>query len=178
MEEKKENPQQKEEAPQKDKTPTSSEEKLKTEVADLTDTLKRVQADFINYKTRSEKEMMLCRSYAEEAVIKDMLPILDSFELALKVKDKKEDFIKGMELIFAQLTSMLQARGLTGIKAVGQKFDPYRHEVMMKERSEKESETILEEFQKGYMYKDHVLRHSKVKIAEESQDDNKEDSSE
>ncbi len=142
------------------------EEKEK-EIEDLTDTLKRVQAEFINYKNRAEKEMDQCRSYSTEDLVKKLLPLLDSFKLALKSDRKnREDFEKGIELIFAQFYNILKQEGLKPIDALGKKFDPYMHEVLLKEKSNKESETILEELQKGYMFKDKVIRHTKVKISE------------
>jgi len=94
-----------------------------------------------------------------------MLPVLDSFEIALKNTSDKDKFIEGMKIVYAQLHSMLEAEGLKPIKATGEKFDPYKHDVLMKEESDKPEETILEEFQKGYMINDKVLRHSKVKIS-------------
>jgi molecular chaperone GrpE len=94
-----------------------------------------------------------------------MLPVLDSFEIALKNTTDKEKFIEGIKIIYAQLYSVLEAEGLKPIKATGEKFDPYKHEVLMKQESDKPEGTILEEFQKGYTMNDKVLRHSKVKIS-------------
>ena len=94
-----------------------------------------------------------------------MLPVLDSFELALKNTEDKEKFLAGVKILFAQFYSALQSQGLKPIKTKDEKFDPFRHEVLMKEASDKPDETILEEFQKGYMLNEKVLRHSKVKIS-------------
>lgn len=134
-------------------------------IEELTDTLKRLQAEFENYKKWNVKEKTEFAKYANADMIEKMLPVLDSFEIALKNTHEKEKFIEGMKMIYAQLHSMLESEGLKPIKAVGEKFDPYRHEVLMKEASDKPEETILEEFQKGYMLNDKVLRHSKVKIS-------------
>ena len=139
------------------------EEKTK-DIDELTDTLKRLQAEFENYKKWNAKEKTEFVRYAHANVIAEMLPVLDSFEIALKNTSDKEKFIEGMKMIYAQFHSTLEAEGLRQINAVGEKFDPYRHEVLMKEESEKEEGTILEEFQKGYMLNDKVLRFSKVKI--------------
>ena len=134
-------------------------------IEELTDTLKRLQAEFENYKKRIDKEKTEFVKYSNADVIEKMLPVLDSFEIALKNTSDKEKFVEGIKMIYAQLHSMLEAEGLRPIKAVGEKFDPYRHEVLMKEESDKPEGTILEEFQKGYMLNDKVLRHSKVKIS-------------
>ncbi len=132
---------------------------------ELTDTLKRLQAEFENYKKRVEKEKMEFVKYAHAEVIASMLPVLDSFEIALKNTIDKEKFVEGMKIVYAQLHSLLEAEGLSPIKSVGENFDPYKHEVLMKEESDKPDGTILEEFQKGYMLNDKVLRFSKVKIS-------------
>ena len=136
-----------------------------TKIEELIDTLKRLQAEFENYKKRNDKERIEFATYAHADLIAKLLPIMDTFEIAFKSSADKEKFIEGMKMIYAQLASALESDGLRPIKAVGEKFDPYRHEVLMKEKSEKEDDTILEEFQKGYMFRDKVLRFSKVKIS-------------
>ena len=134
-------------------------------IEELTDTLKRLQAEFENYKKRIDKEKEEFAKYAGALTIGKMLPVLDSFEIALKNTSDREKFVEGMKMIYAQFHSVLEAEGVRPIKAAGEKFDPYRHEVLMKEESDKPEDTILEEFQKGYMLNDRVLRHSKVKIS-------------
>ena len=140
------------------------EEKNKT-IEELTDTLKRLQAEFENYKKRSEKDRIEFTKFAGARSVEKLLPVLDSFEMALKHTNEPQKFINGMKLIYAQLHSALEAEGLRAIKTEGEKFDPYKHEVLMKEESDKPEGTILEEFQKGYMLNDKVLRFSKVKIS-------------
>ena len=140
------------------------EEKQRT-IEELTDTLKRLQAEFENYKKRVEKEKIEFVKFAHAGVVAQMLPVLDSFEIALKNTTDKEKFVEGIKIIYAQIYSALEAEGLKPIKAVDEKFDPYKHEVLMKAESEKPDDTILEEFQKGYMLNDKVLRHSKVKVS-------------
>jgi molecular chaperone GrpE len=132
-------------------------------IRELTELLQRVQADFDNYKKAVEKEKSESIKYATEKLIVKLLPVLDSFELALKSTADKEKFVKGVELIFSQLYSILEQEGLQPIKALGQHFDPYKHEVLMQEKSEKD-EVVLEELQKGYTLNGKVIRHSKVKI--------------
>ncbi len=134
-------------------------------IEELTDTLKRLQAEFENYKKRVDKEKSEFMKFANAEIISKMLPVFDSLELALKNTADKEKFTEGIKMIYAQLHSMLNAEGVKPIKTENQKFDAYRHEVLMKEASDKPEGTILEEFQKGYMMKDKVLRFSKVKIS-------------
>ena len=140
-------------------------EEKQQKIEELTDALKRLQAEFENYKKRIDKEKIEFVKYAHADMIAQLLPVLDSFEIALKNASDKEKFVEGIKIIYAQLYSVLKAEGLKPIKATGEKFDPYKHEVLMKQESEKPEETILEEFQKGYMLNDRVLRHSKVKIS-------------
>ena len=134
-------------------------------IEELTDTLKRLQAEFENFKKRIDREKIEFARYANAEIIAGMLPVLDSFELALKNTSDKEKFVDGIKMIYAQLYSMLESEGLKPIKSAGEKFDPYKHEVLMKEESDKPEGTILEEFQKGFLLNDKVLRFSKVKIS-------------
>jgi len=163
-EEKKEHKSEEKKIDEKENLSKQLEEKQKT-IEELTDTLKRLQAEFENYKKRIDKEKAEFVKFAHADVIAEMLPVLDSFEIALKNTNDKEKFIEGIKIIYAQFHSILEAEGLKPIKAVNEKFDPYKHEVLMKEESDKPEGTILEEFQKGYMLNDGVLRHSKVKIS-------------
>ena len=153
---------------QEEKKPEESKKQLEEKqqkIDELTDTLKRLQAEFENYKKWNAKEKAEFVKYANADVIERMLPVLDSFEIALKNTSDKEKFVEGIKIIYAQFHSVLEAEGLKPIKTAGEKFDPYRHEVLMKEESEESEETILEEFQKGYMLNDRVIRHSKVKVS-------------
>lgn len=144
-----------------EKSETSQKEKIK----ELTETLQRLQAEFENYKKRIDKEKGEFVKYSKHEVIAKILPILDSFELAIKNAKNNPNFLKGVELIFSQLYSTLESEGLRPIEALGKKFDPYKHEVLMQEASDKEEDVVLEELQKGYMLNDKVLRHSKVKVS-------------
>ena len=112
--------------------------------------------------------------FTKADLIHKLLPTIDTFEIALRNTKDKEKFVKGMEMVYAQLYSTLEAEGLRPIEALGKKIDPYLHEVMLKQKSDKEEGIILEEIQKGYMLNDKVLRHSKVKISEKVKDDKKE----
>ncbi|MBU89986.1 nucleotide exchange factor GrpE [Candidatus Woesearchaeota archaeon] len=154
----------------KDKKQSDEKEtKKKSEkevIAELTDTLQRTQAEFENYKKRVDKEKAEFVKYAKAEIIHKILPTLDTFEISLKSTKDNEKFVKGIEMAYAQLFSLLESEGLKPIESVGKKFDPYLHEVMLKEKSDKEDGIVLEELQKGYMLNDKVLRHSKVKISE------------
>jgi len=134
-------------------------------IEELTETLKRLQAEFENYKKRIEKEKLEFIQFANEELILRILPILDSFELALQNTSNSEEFVKGVKLIYTQLYSMLESLGLKKINALGEKFDPYKHEVLISENSDKEEGVVLEELQKGYLLGDKIIRHAKVKIA-------------
>ncbi|MBL7057092.1 nucleotide exchange factor GrpE [Candidatus Woesearchaeota archaeon] len=138
---------------------------LKADITELTLTLQRVQAEFENYKKRTEAECTEFKKYAETDLIKSFLPVLDNFELALQNKKAQDEFVKGMELIYSQLFESLEQRGLKVIKAEGEKFDPYKHEALLTEKSTKEPNMVLQELQKGYMVCDKVIRHTKVKVS-------------
>lgn len=145
-------------------------------IKDLTDTLQRLQAEFENYKKRIEAEKKEFVKYSKAELILRLLPVLDSFELALKNSQDLEKFKKGVELIYAQLYSVLEQEGVRPIKALGERCDPYKHEVLLKDDSDKEEDVVLEELQKGYMLHDKVLRHSKVKVSKKAEkSDRKED---
>src|SRR3989338_11569209 len=137
----------------------------KEKIVELTDDLQRLQAEFENYKKRTDKEKQEFFNYAKADLIAKLLPVLDTFEIALKNTKDHEKFAKGMEMVYAQIYSAFESSGLRQIKAVGEKFGPFRHEVLMKEECDKDEDIVLDELQKGYMLNDRVLRHSKVKIS-------------
>ena len=165
----------KEEKPETEEK-ASNKEKLngnraidKEKIEELTETLQRLQAEFENYKKRVDKEKSEFVKYAKAELMQGLLPAIDTFEIALKSTKDNEKFVKGMEMVYAQFVSALRSEGLKPIEAIGKKFDPYLHEVMLKEKSDKDEGIILEELQRGYMLNDKVLRHSKVKISEKSE---------
>jgi molecular chaperone GrpE len=133
-------------------------------IEELTETLQRLQADFENYKKQVEKQNTNFKKSCKADFICKVLPILDSFELALKNNKDEAEFKKGVELIFSQFFQTLEDFGLRPIDTNG-KFDPYKHEVLLTEESDKEPDSIIQELQKGYMMDDFVIRHSKVKVA-------------
>jgi len=152
----------------KEKEKISKEDLIKDlkedQIKDLTETLQRLQAEFENYKKRIEKEKAEFTDFCKAELIKKLLPIIDNFELALK-NEADEEFKKGVELIYAQLFEVLENEGLKPIDCSNKKFDPYCHEALIQEESDKESGTVIEELQKGYLLKDKVIRHAKVKVA-------------
>ncbi|MBS3122899.1 nucleotide exchange factor GrpE [Candidatus Woesearchaeota archaeon] len=134
-------------------------------ITELTELLQRLQAEFENYKKRVDKEKQEFCKLANAEFVSKLLPILDSFGLALKNKDQEEDFVKGVELIYSQLFDVLEKQGLRPIQALGRKFDPYSHEALLQQESDKEDNIVLEELQTGYMFNNRLVRTSKVKIS-------------
>jgi molecular chaperone GrpE len=139
--------------------PDKHEDKL----IELVDTLQHLQAEFENYKKRMEKDKELFMRYSNQQLIAQLLPILDSFDQAIKHKDNQGELVAGLELIQKQLTTLLSNYGLRRIDAVGQKFDPYKHECLIKEESDKEG-LVLEELCPGYQIGERIVRFSKVKV--------------
>lgn len=140
-----------------------------TQINELTDTLKRLQAEFENYKKRVDKDNVATIKNANTKLVISLLPVLDSFELALKNNDNENPEIakyrKGLELIYSQLYSILEGYGLRIIDTKNKKFDPFRHEVLLVKECDSSDDMILQEFQKGYFLNDTIIRHSRVMIA-------------
>ena len=139
--------------------------KKEIKVTDLTETVQRVQADFENYKKRTEKDKQDFVRYACQNIVLDLLPILDNFELALNHTKDKEEFVKGIELVYSNFIDILEKNGLKQINALSKEFDPSLHEALMQEKSKEKPGTIIEEFQKGYRINEKVIRPTKVKVA-------------
>ena len=144
-------------------------DKKDTMIEDLTDKLKRQMAEFDNFRKRTEKEKSGMYEIGAKSVIEKMLPIVDNFERGLEgvTEEQKDDpFVAGMEKIYKQIMSVLEELEVKPIEAVGQPFDPNFHNAVMHVEDESLGEnTIAEEFQKGYLYRDTVVRHSMVKVA-------------
>jgi len=136
--------------------------KTKKEI-ELIQILKQVQADFENYKKRVERDQQAMICNANKSLICELLPVLDSFELALKNCDEKE-FKSGVELIYAQFIQVLEEQGIKKMETKG-KFDPYKHEALLTEPGK--DGQILEVFQHGYMLNETIIRPAKVKVAKE-----------
>src|SRR5258706_13724861 len=151
-----------------DDSGTSETEKLKAERDALLDRLARLQAEFDNARKRAVREQQDFREFAAADVIKNFLPILDSFERALKAgrDSNSNDFRNGIELIYRQFQDALQKIGVQPIVAVGQVFDPRLHEaVEMVDTSDVPDHHVLDELQRGYKYKERLLRPAMVRVA-------------
>ena len=139
-------------------------DKKDEQIAELTDKLKRQLAEFENFRNRTDKEKSQMYAVGAKDVIEKILPVIDNFERGLKSipEDQKGGPVaSGMEMIYKQLITVLSDLGVTPIEAVGQEFDPNLHNAVMHAEDEGLGENIVaEEFQKGYKYKDTVLRHS------------------
>jgi len=142
-------------------------QKLRAERDALLDRLARLQAEFENARKRAAREQQEFRDYALADTIKTLLPILDSFERALKIESAKGSEIRnGIELIYKQLQDALLKLGLRPIPAKGEPFDPHLHEaVEMVETTDAQDHQVLEELQRGYKLKDRLLRPAMVKVA-------------
>jgi len=142
-------------------------QKLRGERDALLDRLARMQADFDNARKRATREQQEFREYASADTIKAILPILDSLERALQVSSgEKSELRSGVELIYKQLLDSLTKLGLRPIPAKGEPFDPRLHEAIeMVDTTEAEDHQILEELQRGYKFKDRLLRPAMVKVA-------------
>lgn len=144
-------------------------DKKDEQIAELTDKVKRQLAEFENFRNRTEKEKTQMYTIGAKSVIEKLLPVVDSFERGLKSipeEEKENPIASGMEMIYKQLMSALTELGVTPIEAVGNEFDPNFHNAVMHVDDEELGENIVvEELQKGYQYKDAVLRYSMVKVA-------------
>jgi len=151
-----------------DDSGASETEKLKAERDALLDRLARLQAEFDNARKRAVREQQDFREFAAADVIKNFLPILDSFDRALKAggDSNSNDFRNGIELIYRQCQDALQKIGVQPIVSVGQPFDPRVHEaVEMVDTTEVPDHHVLDELQRGYKYKDRLLRPAMVRVA-------------
>ncbi len=144
-------------------------DKRDEQIAELTDKVKRQLAEFENFRNRTEKEKSHMYAVGARDVIEKILPVVDNFERGIKSvpeEEKEGPVASGMEMIYKQLMTVLTDLGVTPIEAVGQEFDPNLHNAVMHVENEELGENIVaEEFQKGYQYKDTVLRYSMVSVA-------------
>ena len=144
-------------------------DKKDEKIEELTDRLTRQMAEFDNFRKRTEREKSQMYEIGAKDIIEKILPVIDNFErgLAAVPEESKEDpFVEGMEKIYKQIMTTLEGVGVKPIEAVGQEFNPDFHNAVMHVEDEEAGENIItEEFQKGYMYHDSVVRHSMVKVA-------------
>ena len=144
-------------------------DKKDTQIEDLTDKLRRQMAEFDNFRKRTEKEKSGMFEMGAKSVVEKLLPVVDNFErgLASVPEDQKEDpFVAGVDKVYKQLLTVFDELGVKPIEAVGQPFDPNFHNAVMHVEDDEQGENVvIEEFQKGYMYHDSVVRHRMVKVA-------------
>ena len=164
----------KEETKEKKKTEKSEKavkkkakkDKKDEKIEELNDRLMRNLAEFENFRNRSEKEKSAMFEIGAKSVVEKMLPVVDNFERGLAQAPEGDSFADGMKMIYKQLITTLDELGVKPIEAVGTEFDPNFHNAVMHVEDDEFGENIVaEELQKGYMYKENVLRHSMVKVA-------------
>ncbi len=140
--------------------------KCQAELDDTTDRLKRIMAEFENYKKRSSKERENLYGSIIADIVEKMLPVLDNLEKAVEAKTKDENYKAGVELVLKQYQDVLTSFGVKKIETVGQTFDPEIHEAVSSVQDEKYGEKeIVQEFRKGYMVGTKVIRHAMVVVA-------------
>ena len=144
-------------------------DKKDEQIEELKDKLTRQMAEFDNFRKRTEKEKSAMYEIGAKDIIEKILPVVDNFErgLGAVTEEQKEDsFVAGMEMIYKQIMTTLDSVGVKAIEAVGNEFDPdFHNAVMHVEDVEVGENIVVEEFQKGYTYRDTVVRHSMVKVA-------------
>ncbi len=153
----------------KKKEKKEKKDKKDEQIAELNDKVLRQMAEFENFRKRTEKEKAAMFEIGAKSIVEKLLPVIDNFErglAAVSEEEKNSGFAQGVEMIYKQLLSELESVGVTPIEAVGKEFNPDFHNAVMHIEDENFGENIVaEEFQKGYMYKDSVVRHSMVKVA-------------
>ena len=146
-----------------------TEEVTEEKIEELTDRVKRQMAEFDNFRKRTEKEKASMYEIGAREIIEKILPVVDNFERGLAAvpeEEKDSPFADGMTKIYKQMMTVFEEMGVKAIDAVGEEFNPdYHNAVMHVEDEEAGENVVVEEFQKGYLYKDHVVRHSMVKVA-------------
>lgn len=146
----------------------AKKDKRDEKIEELNDRLMRNLAEFENFRNRSEKEKSAMFEIGARSVIEKMLPVVDNLERGfdgLSEEEKETPFAKGIEAVYKQLMTGFEEMGVKPIEAVGQEFNPDFHNAVMHDEDDSdETNKVIEEFQKGYMYKDSVVRHSMVKV--------------
>jgi len=151
-----------------EETVSKKKDKKDEKIQELNDKLMRTMAEFDNFRKRSEKEKAQMFEIGAKDIIEKILPVLDNFERglnALSEEEKDSAFAQGIEAIYKQFVGVLEDSGVKAIEAVGKEFDPNLHNAVMHAEDDSLGENIVsDEFQKGYMYRDTVVRHSMVKV--------------
>ncbi len=143
-------------------------DKKDEKIEELNDRLVRNLAEFENFRNRSEKEKSAMFDMGAKSIVEKILPVVDNLERGfegLTDEEKETPFVKGIEAVYKQIQTVFEEIGVTPIEAVGQEFDPNIHNAVMHDEDDsEETNKVIEEFQKGYLYKDSVVRHSMVKV--------------
>ena len=142
-------------------------ENVRKEKDDLQERLQRVYADYANFQKRVPKQISDTMTYEKEKLMRSLLPILDNFDHTLMAHsgESTDALVEGVEIIYGQMLDILKSHGVEQIQAMGEKFDPQRHEAMLRRTEpDKDDEVVLEEFQKGYVLNGRVLRPSRVVV--------------
>ena len=141
-------------------------EEMDAEIDDLLSRLQRLQADFVNYRKRSQREKSEMVDRGKIEFCSSLLPVIDNFERALKAEDDEGEFYNGVNMIYNQLLKTLTDQGVEEIIAEGEEFNPEYHEAIMRVESEEfEEDTVVEVVQKGFVLDDRVIRPAMVKVA-------------
>lgn len=158
-----------EESPKRGFFGKKKKDKKDTQIEELTDRVQRQMAEFDNFRKRTEKEKAAMFETGAKSVVEKILPTIDNFErgfAGLTDEQKADPFVQGMEKVYKQMITTLESIGVKAIEAKGQPFDPNFHNAVMHVEDEELGENVVaDEFQKGYMYHDSVVRHSMVKVA-------------
>ena len=145
---------------------TADRDRLAAEKADLADRLLRARAEFDNARRRAERERSEFLQFASMDLVREILPVLDDFERALKAETADRDYAKGVELIYQRLYESLKRMGLEPIETEGKQFDPNQHEAVLRVQTEEaEDQAILGELQRGYNFRGKLLRPAWVRVA-------------
>lgn len=142
---------------------------LREQVEESENKYLKLYAEFENFKRRNRQEAELNSKYKDQKFAENLLPVIDNLERALAIEGTDESFIalnKGVEMVYKNLVETLEKHDIKAIAAEGQPFDPNFHQAVMTEASDSESDIVIEEFQKGYILKDRVIRPSMVKVSE------------
>ncbi len=156
------------ESPEDESTSNQEMEALQKEKNELYEKMLRIQAEYDNFRKRTQKEKEADRKYRSQSLITELLPVVDNFERALNTEvqdDSTKSFIEGMEMIYRQFNQALLNEGVEVIETVGTEFDPNYHQAVMQvEDDQYDSNIVVEELQKGYKLKDRVIRPAMVKV--------------
>ena len=143
-------------------------EKVRNELALEREKSMRIQAEMMNFRKRKEDEVANIRKYANEDLLLQLVSVMDNFERALNLEnDENKEFLKGFQMIYTSIQNIIASSGVIEIDALNHEFDPNYHQAVLTEKRDNvESGIVIEVLQKGYMYKDKVLRPTMVKVSE------------